>query len=156
MSLKNILTVLLFSMVPILELRAAIPLGAAMGMPWEMNFLISVIGNFLPVPFILLFIRRILDFMKKVPKLEKIAFWLEEKAHKKSDTIQKYSAIGLTLFVGIPLPGTGAWTGALIAALLDLRMKYALPCIALGVLIAGGLVTGVAYGALGFLNFILS
>jgi len=152
---KNALWVLFISMLPIVELRGAIPIGAGLDLPWWLNYLLSVMGNMLPVPFILLFIRHILHWMKKVKHLDRIAIWIEEKAHKKSADVLKYASFGLFLFVAIPLPGTGAWTGSLIAALLDMRLKYALPSIAAGVIVAGFLMTGASYGFLGFLEFIL-
>ncbi len=152
---KKLLWVFFISLFPIIELRGAIPVGAGLELPWYETYIASVIGNFLPVPLILLFIRKILHFMKKIKHLDKIALWLEEKAAKKSNQVLKYASLGLMLFVAIPLPGTGAWTGALIAALLDMRMKYALPSIFAGVVIAGFLVTGACYGFLGFLDFIL-
>jgi len=124
-------------MIPLIELRGAIPIGALQGLPWIGTFLVSVLGNMLPVPFILLFIRKILTWMHATRHFHKIAEWLEDKANKKSDQVLRYASFGLMLFVGIPLPGTGAWTGALIAALLNMRMKYALPSIFAGVTIAG-------------------
>ena len=143
-------------MIPIVELRGAIPIGIlALDMPPLLTAVISVIGNFLPVPFILLFIRRILQWMKGTKRLSKIANWIEEHAHKKSDKVQKSASLGLLLFVAIPLPGTGAWTGSLIAALLNMRMKYALPTIFLGVIIAGVIVTLISTGVLGFLSWML-
>ncbi|MBQ1934470.1 MAG: small multi-drug export protein [Clostridia bacterium] len=145
----------LISMVPIIELRGAIPIGAAMGLPWYVNYIVSVIGNFLPVPFILIFIRAILNWMKGVPRLAKIALWLEARAAKKSDKVSKYATIGLMLFVAIPAPGTGAWTGSLIAALMEMRLKHSLISVFCGVIIAGAVVTLIAYGALGFLDFLL-
>ena len=153
--IKNALWVLFISMLPVIELRGAIPAAAALDMPWLESYIISVIGNFLPAPIILLFIRKILHLMKKVKHLERIAEWIENKAQKKSADVLKYASLGLFLFVAIPLPGTDAWTGALIAALLNMRMKYALPSIFAGVLTAGFLVTGATYGFLGFLDFIL-
>ena len=153
--LKNVIWVLFISMLPVIELRGAIPIGAGLNLPWWLNYAVSVIGNFLPVPFILLFIRQIFKWMKKIKHLDKIAYKLEEKAHKKSADVLKYASLGLLLFVAIPLPGTGAWTGALIASLLDMRMKYALPSILAGVMIAGFLVAGASYGFLSFLEFIL-
>ena len=128
-------------MVPLIELRGAIPIGAALDMPWIPNFIISVLGNMLPIPFILLFIRRILAWMKTTKHLHKIAEWLENKASKNTAKVMKYASFGLTLFVGIPLPGTGAWIGALVAALLNMKMKYALLSICLGVLTAGVIMT---------------
>ena len=147
--LINCLWVLFISMVPIIELRGAIPVGFALGLPLGLNYLLCVIGNFLPVPFILLFIRKILSWMKKVKRLDKIAIWLEEKAEKKSDKVMKGVASGLFLFVAIPLPGTGAWTGALVASLFDMRMRYALPAIFLGILAAGVIMSLLSYGVLG-------
>ena len=153
--LWDVIYTFLLSMVPIIELRGAIPLGAALGLPWYVNYIVCVIGNFLPVPFILLFIRAILNWMKTVPKLDKIALWLEERAAKKSDKVSKYATIGLMLFVAIPAPGTGAWTGSLIAALMEMRLKHSLLSVLFGVLIAGAVVSAIAYGALGFLSFLL-
>lgn len=142
-------------MLPVIELRGSIPMGVIFELDWVPVFIISVIGNFLPVPFILLFIRKILRWMTGVPKLSKIALWIENKAHKNSEKVLKYASLGLFFFVAVPLPGTGAWTGALIASMLDMRMKYALPSIFGGVLAAGIIVSGVAYGFLGFLNFLV-
>ncbi len=151
----DVIYTFLLSMVPIIELRGAIPLGAALGLPWYINYIVCVIGNFLPVPFILLFIRAILNWMKKVPKLAKIALWLEARAAKKSDKVSKYASLGLLVFVALPLPGTGAWTGSLVAALMEMRLKHSLISVFCGVLIAGVIVTLIAYGALGFLSFLL-
>lgn len=153
--MNKILYVFLCSMVPIIELRGAIPLGTGLGLPWFINLPLSVIGNFLPVPFILLFIRSLLSWMKKVRFLSSAACWLEKKAHKQSTKVLQRASLGLFIFVAIPLPGTGAWTGALIASLLDMRMKYALPSIFAGVMVAGLIVTGISYGVLGFLSFLL-
>ena len=155
MKLRHVLDIFALSMVPIIELRGAIPLGAGLDLPWWLTFLVCTVGNMVPVPFILLFIRAILKWMKRVKHLDRIALWVEGKAHKHAHKVTRYATWGLVLFVGIPLPGTGAWTGALIAAMLDMRMKYALPSILLGVLIAGFLVTGVSYGFLSALDFML-
>ena len=151
----NHLWVFFISMLPIIELRGGIPTGALLGLPLWSNYLVSIIGNFLPVPFILLFIRKILAWMKTTKRLAKIALWLEEKAQKKSDQVMRYASLGLFLFVAIPLPGTGAWTGALIASLLDMRMKYALPAIFLGVLAAGAIMSLASYGIVGIFSFFL-
>ena len=142
-------------MVPILELRAAIPLGCALGLPWYVCYPLCVVGNLLPVPFILLFIRRILSWMKTVRFFSPVARWVEEKGRKHSVRVAKGAAIGLVLFVGIPIPGTGAWTGALIAAMLDIRFRYALPAITAGVLLAGFIMAGASYGFLSALSFLL-
>ena len=141
-------------MVPVLELRAAIPVGATLGLEWVANYLICVIGNMIPVPFILLFIRHVLEWMKKVPHLNKIAIWVENKAQKNTPKVQKYASLGLLIFVALPLPGTGAWTGALVAAMLDMRMKYAIPSIFCGVLIAGLIMSLASYGLVSFLTFL--
>ncbi len=142
-------------MLPIIELRGAIPVGAGLGLPWLESFLVSIAGNMLPIPFILLFIKKILQFMQNQPKLEKIANWVLDKAEKRTDKVTRYESLGLMIFVAIPLPGTGAWTGALIAALLGMRFRYAMISIFAGVLIAGAIVTGISYGVLGFLEFLL-
>lgn len=155
MDIKNILYVFLCSMVPIIELRGAIPIGAALNLPIYMSYIVSVIGNMLPVPFILLFIRQVLMWMKKIPKLDKIAAWIENKAEKNKAKVQRYAFWGLCIFVAIPLPGTGAWTGALVAAMLDMRMKKAVPSILLGVMIAGVIMSLASYGVVGFLKFLL-
>ena len=152
--IEHYLYVFFCSMVPLIELRGAIPIGAALEMPWVANFLVSIAGNMLPVPFILLFIRRILAWMKTTKHLSKIALWLEKKAAKNTAKVMKYASLGLTIFVGIPLPGTGAWTGALVAALLDMRLKYSLPSIFAGVVIAAFIMSGISYGFLGFLSFL--
>ena len=129
------------SMVPVVELRGAIPYAYANGVaPW-LAFVLSVAGNMLPVPFILLFIRKIFAWMKKYPRLGKIAYKLENRAKNKSSGVRKSEIVGLCILVAIPLPGTGAWTGALVAALMEMRMKRALPTIFLGVIIAGIAVT---------------
>ena len=132
----------LISMVPVIELRGAIPFGAARGVSIPAAACAAMIGNFLPVPLILLFIRKILKWMKtRGGRLRRIAVWVEAHAAKRSPAVQKYAFWGLALFVGIPLPGTGAWTGALIAAMLNLPPKRAIPAILLGILAAGTLVS---------------
>ena len=151
----NYLIVFLVSMMPVLELRGSIPIGYATGIHWIPCMLLSIIGNFLPVPFILLFIRVIFKWMKKIKFFAKIINWLETRAQKNSKKVLKYASWGLMIFVAIPLPGTGAWMGSLIAALLDMRLKYAIPSILGGVIIAGIIVTGVVYGFLDFLKFLV-
>ena len=137
----RLLLTLLLSAVPVIELRGGIPYGIAKDLdPW-LVFAASVLGNMLPVPFILLFIRRILHWMKRYPRLGKLACKLEARAAKKSAGVRKSELVGLCILVAIPLPGTGAWTGALVAALMDMRLKRAIPTIFVGVLIAGLLVT---------------
>lgn len=125
-------------MVPVLELRGAIPYGAANGLDIVSAVIISVIGNMIPIPFILIFVRSIFNWMKrKNAFLGKIAERFEKKAEGKKEEVLKYEFWGLAIFVAIPLPGTGAWTGALVAAMLDMQLKRALPSIFIGVLIAG-------------------
>ena len=153
--IKEYLYVFFCAMVPLIELRGSVIIGAGMGMPWFANLALSVIGNMLPVPFILLFIRRILSWMHKTKHFKGVAEWLEKKAHSKSDRVLRCASLGLVLFVGIPLPGTGAWTGALIAALLDMRMKYSLPAIFAGVCLAGVIMCCASYGMVSFLSFLL-
>ena len=144
---NGMLITFIISMVPVAELRLAIPVGVSLGLhPW-VAMLVSVCGNMVPVPFIILFIRRIFAWMRRhIPRLEGLVTRLERRAEGKSAAINKYELIGLAVFVAIPLPGTGAWTGALIAALMNLRLKTAVPSIFLGVIIAGFLVTGLTFG----------
>lgn len=125
-------------MVPVLELRGAIPYGAANGLDIVSAVIISVIGNMIPIPFILIFVRSIFNWMKrKNAFLGKVAERFEKKAEGKKEEVLKYEFWGLAIFVATPLPGTGAWTGALVAAMLDMQLKRALPSIFIGVLIAG-------------------
>ncbi len=144
--LNHELAVFLVSMLPIVELRGAIPFGVGLGMDWRSVYIISVIGNMLPVPFIILFFRPIINYLKKTRLFGKFAIKLHERSLKKSESVTKYKVFGLFLFVAIPLPGTGAWTGSAIAALLDMRLKDAIPAILLGVLCAGILMMGISYG----------
>ncbi len=145
----------LISMLPIVEIRGALPVALASGVNPMLAFPLTIIGNMLPIPFILLFIRPIFNYLKKLPKIHKIVHRLEEKAFAKSDNIRKYDMIGLILFVGIPLPGTGAWTGALIAALLDMRLKRAIPAIFLGVVVASVIVGAISFGGISFLSWMI-
>lgn len=135
------------AMVPVIELRGAIPIGVGLGLEHWYSMLISVVGNMVPVPFIILFIRRIFKWIReKIPRLGSFVDRMEKRVEDKREFMYKWQIIGLTIFVAIPLPGTGAWTGALIAALMDIRLRAALPAIALGVVIAGLLVTGITFG----------
>lgn len=144
--LNENLAVFLVSMLPIIELRGAIPFGVGLGMDWRMVYLISVIGNMIPIPFIIFFFRPMIEFMKKTRLFGGLATKIHERSVRKSEDVLKYKVFGLFLFVAIPLPGTGAWTGAAIAALLNMRLKNALPAILLGVLCAGVLMMGISYG----------
>lgn len=136
-------------MVPVIELRGSIPFGFANGVNPVFCFVLSVIGNLIPVPFIILFIRKIFEWAKKKGNfLEKPVLWLERKAERKKGNVLKYEFFGLMVLVAIPLPGTGAWTGALVAAMLDMQLKRALPSIIFGVIIAGILVTLATVGVI--------
>lgn len=143
---KEVMTVFFTSMVPVLELRGAIMFGPEHNMPWLVTYLVAVIGNTLPVPFIILFIRKIFDLMRKNEFLGKIVDKMEEKADKHKESVLKYATWGLYLFVAIPLPGTGAWTGSLVAAMLGMRFKKAFPAIFGGVATAGVIMTAFYYG----------
>lgn len=143
------LCVFFCSMIPIIELRGAIPMGAIFGLPWWQSYLLSVIGNMLPVPFILLFIKAVLKWMtnSKITFFNKLAGWLNRKVEKNRDKIAKYSFWGVCLFVAVPLPVTGAWTGSLVAAMIDMKFWKALLSCLFGVMIAGVVMTLISYGA---------
>ena len=135
-------------MVPVIELRGAIPIGVGAGLNLWLAIAVSIVGNLVPVPFIIIFIKKIFAFMReKMPKLDGLVTRLENKANSKSETVQKYAFWGLFVLVAIPLPGTGVWTGALVAAMLEMPLKKAFPAIMLGVLGAGVIVSFVTYGA---------
>lgn len=129
----------LVSMIPIVELRGAIPFGVAtLGLPYGVAFVAAIIGNMIPVPFIVVYIRRIFFWMRRhLPRLNSLVDKMEKKAHLKGQKVTRYKYLGLMIFVAIPLPGTGAWTGALAAAFLDMPLRKALPSIFAGVLLAG-------------------
>lgn len=146
--------VFICAMIPVIELRGSVILGAAFSLPWWQNFLISVAGNLLPIPFILLFLRWVLNWMKKTRLFGKIACWLERKAEKNRNKVDKYGFWGLCLLVAIPLPGTGAWTGALVASLMCMNFWRAMLAIVTGVLLAGAVMTLASYGVLSFLSFL--
>lgn len=151
----KILAVFFLSMVPLIELRGSIILGFGLGLEWYTTYIVSIIGNILPIPIILLFVRAVFNFMKKLGgKLESIAVWFEEKGTSKSAKVTKYASLGLFLFVAIPLPGTGAWMGALIASLLRMRIKHSMLSIFLGVLCAGLIMSLACYGLIGGLDFL--
>ena len=141
------LVVFIVSMFPILECRGALIAASVLGVDMWLAVPISIIGNLIPIPFIFLFIEKIFDWCKTHTKrFAKIIIKIEEKALSKSDKVTKYKRFGLLLFVGIPLPGTGAWTGALIAVLLKLDLKESVICILLGVLMATGIMSLISYG----------
>ena len=146
-NLGSLLMTLLIAMTPVLELRAAIPAGVIAGLDLRLVVITAIIGNLIPIPFIIVFIRRIFKWMQtKSERLAQLVKRMEEKADRKKDKVLKYEFWGLMLFVAIPLPGTGAWTGALIAAMLDMQLKRAFPAIAAGVVIAALIVTMATYG----------
>lgn len=136
----------LISLMPVLEIRGGMIAARLMEIDFLKAFVICYLGNMLPIPFIILFIRKIFDFLRRFKFFEKIIVRLERKTEKNKEKVLRYEAWGLLLFVAIPLPGTGGWTGALMAGLLDIRMKRSLPTIALGVLIAGFIMSGLTYG----------
>ncbi len=140
------LTIFIVSVLPILELRGGMIAARLLGVSFLKAFTICYIGNMVPIPFILLFIKKIFDFLRKYPFFEKIINRLEAKTEKNKDKILRYKSWGLLIFVAIPLPGTGGWTGALMAALLGIDFKRALPIISLGVLIAGVIMSLITYG----------
>lgn len=131
----------LMSMVPVIELRGAIPVGVAAGLPVWAAAVISVIGNMVPIPFILWLLRPVFFWLRRFPRMRAFIGKLERHAILKGETVHKYRTIGLIVLVAIPLPGTGAWTGALVADVLNMRMKLALPAIFAGVCIAAVLVS---------------
>ena len=149
--LHALLMTILVGMTPVLELRGAIPLGVAAGLPPLTACAAAILGNVIPVPFIMLLTRRIFRWLRKTaffgPKID----WLERRAHLKGRMVRKYRLPGLILLVAIPLPGTGAWTGALVATLLDIRLRPAFPAIAAGVVIAGVIITALTVGVAGLL-----
>ena len=193
-ALPKELYVFIISMLPIVELRGAVPIGAVLDIPFYLNYILAITGNILPVPLILLFIPKILDLMERVKFLKPVVSWLRGKAQKHSKkvivteevaaesdsgelsgsidahseqaadvTVQtgggrkmtKAIFIALMLFVALPVPGTGAWTGSLVAALFDLPKKESFIAIVTGVLICGVIMTLASYGVLGFLSFLI-
>ncbi len=144
----KIIITFLVSMVPVIELRGAIPMATGMGLSPFIAIPVAMIGNLLPVPFIIVFIKKIFAFMRRMnASFNKIVDRMEAKAEKNKERVLKYAFWGLVLFVAVPLPGTGAWTGALVAAMLDMPLKKAFPSIVLGVVIAGIVISFVSYGA---------
>ena len=146
--MKDILLTFLVAMVPVVELRGAIPFGVVRGLNLWTAIIASMLGNLIPVPFIILFIRKIFAWMRAhMPKLDGLVLRMEKKAEKNRAAVEKYAFWGLVILVAIPLPGTGAWTGALVAAMMESRLKRAFPAIAIGVAIAGVIVSVITYGA---------
>lgn len=139
----------LVSMLPVVELRGGIPFGVAAGLPLPMAVLAAVLGNMLPIPFLILFTRRVLQWLRlRIPRLGRLVNRLEQRAESKKELVLRYKFWGLLILVAIPLPGTGAWTGALVAAVMDLRIKSALPAIFGGVVIAAAIVALLTLGVI--------
>ena len=173
MSFKNAMWVFFISILPLIELRGAIPVGAVLELPWYANATAALIGNLLPIPFILLFIPKILDFLYRFKFFRPIVDWLRKKADKNAKKITDEECanepiengeccdmpagafIGLLLFVLIPVPGTGAWTGALVASLFNFPRKKSMLAITLGVIGCATIMILASYGIVGFLSFIL-
>jgi uncharacterized membrane protein len=133
-------------MVPVIELRGAIPIGVANGLePWFATIL-AVIGNLIPIPFILLLLNKIFDWLRDKKHTKKMIAWLEKKAEKNRKKVDKYGWLGLIILVAIPLPGTGAWTGALVASCFKMKFKPSMLAIIAGVIIAAIIVFAITYG----------
>lgn len=145
---KARLITFLMAMVPVVELRGAIPYGVIAGLSVPEAFLLAVIGNLLPIPFLVVFTRKVFEWLRtKSEGLDRFVRRLEAKAEKNKGLVQKYEFFGLMILVAIPLPGTGGWTGALVAAMMNMRLKRAMPAITVGVITAGIIVTTLTYGA---------
>lgn len=141
------------SMVPIIELRGGLPYGIGFGLTYPLALAAAVLGNMLPVPFIIIYIKKIFHWLRRhFARMDAFVTKLENKAHLKGEKVERYGPAMLLLFVGIPLPGTGAWTGALVAALLDMPLKKSVPYIFLGVLLAAAIITGVTFGVIHVVN----
>lgn len=153
--LKKYLIIFLVSMVPLIELRGAVPIAVGMNLPLLPSYIVCILGNMLPVPFIFFFARKVLEWGADKPVIGKFFTFCLEKGHKGGQKLQEKAGRGLfvalLLFVGIPLPGTGAWTGSLLAALLGMKFKKAFPAVLLGIALASVIMSIVSYGLLGAL-----
>lgn len=155
--LGKIFMTFLISMVPVLELRGAIPIGVAHGLDYRVAIAVSILGNLVPVPFIVLFIRKIFAWLRtKSERLNGFVTRMEQRALKKSDTVRRARFWGLFIFVAIPLPGTGAWTGCLAATLLDLKFWPSVLAVLCGVMTAGLIMGAASAGLLGALGMIFA
>lgn len=141
-----ILTTFFVAMVPVIELRGALPIGVGMGLAPLAATAIAVAGNLVPIPFILILLQYVLKFMRTKKYTKKVVLWLEKKVEKNRGKVDKYGWWGLMILVAIPLPGTGAWTGALVASCLEMDKKKAFSAIVVGVLVAAVIVLAVTYG----------
>jgi len=145
------LMTLFLASLPISELRGAIPYAIAIGgLSWQKAFILAVIGNFIPVIPVLLFLESVSNWLMRYPLGKKFFTWLFERTKKKGKIVERFEAIGLTLFVAIPLPITGAWTGCVAAFIFKIRLALAIPCILAGILIAGTIVTLASLGVISF------
>ena len=151
---KKYFIIFIISMVPILELRGGLIAAALLKVNFFTAIIICILGNLIPIPFILLFITPIFRWLKRTKLFKPLVEKLEKKSMSKSDQIKKYEFLGLVLFVGIPLPGTGAWTGSLIASLLDIKFKKAFPAIICGLILATIIMSTLSYGIPWFLGVI--
>ena len=153
--LKKYLIIFLVSMVPLIELRGAVPIAVGMNLPLLPSYIVCILGNMLPVPFIFFFARKVLEWGADKPVIGKFFTFCLEKGHKGGQKLKEKAGRGLfvalLLFVGIPLPGTGAWTGSLLAALLGMKFKKAFPAVLLGIALASVIMSIVSYGLLGAL-----
>lgn len=146
--------IILVSMVPVIELRGAIPFGIALGVSPFWCLILSLLGSTIPIPIILLGTRPIFSKLKRIPRVRKIINKITKRAMKKSGNIIKYGFFGLIIFVGIPLPGTGVWTGSLIAALINMRIKIAFPAIFIGNVLAGTIIFLLSYTTVNIIGLI--
>lgn len=145
----------IISALPIIELRGGIPFAVAMGLEWYEAMMLAIIGNIVPIPFVILLIKPVLNFLRKRKCFEPIVRWQERKMEKHSKKVAKYSMLGLFMFVAIPIPGTGAWTGAMVADFLNIKTSDAIVSIFFGVLCASVLVTVASMGIVSGLEWIL-
>ena len=141
------------SMLPVIELRGGIVYAAVRGLPVALAFAVCFLGNMMPIPFILLFLRKIFVWLERFGPTQRLVKGLERRARKKGGKLEKFKLLGLFLLVAVPLPGTGAWTGALVSVVMDIQMKKALPVIALGVFAAGCIMVTLSYFVPGLFGF---
>lgn len=144
--------VFIISMVPLIELRGSVIAGTAFGLPWLNVLGLSIVGNLIPIPFILIFGKKLIAWLKTLPMLSRLTTWYEKRLLSKSATIQRVAFFGLWLFVGIPLPGTGAWSGSVIASLLEVPPKKSFAAVICGVLTAGIIMTVGSRGIAGLIH----